>query len=115
MDSRLACVALVTVLMMVGAVQAQVVDPFEVIAAFDHAAEAGLWPDFDATAYPIAVYDGDRTLLLRHPSPPEEFVPLGPSGSSFVSPTGTSPWKWSASTRWRWRCSIEARPSKVTF
>jgi hypothetical protein len=52
------------------------VDPFEVIAAVDRASEIRLWPGFDATAYPIAIYDGERTLLLRHPKPPEEFAPL---------------------------------------
>jgi hypothetical protein len=53
-----------------------VVDPFEVIAAVDHASEMKLWPGFDATAYPIAIYDGERTFLLRHPNPPDEFEPL---------------------------------------
>ena len=52
------------------------VDPFEVIAAVDRASEMRLWPGFDATAYPIAIFDGERTLLLRHPKPPEEFAPL---------------------------------------
>ena len=53
-----------------------VVDPFEVIAAVDRASEMKLWPEFDATAYPIAIYDGERTLLLRHPNPPDKFEPL---------------------------------------
>jgi hypothetical protein len=56
--------------------QTNVVDPFAVIAAFDRAADLDLWPGFDATTFPIAIYDGERTLLLRHPSPPEEFQPL---------------------------------------
>jgi len=51
-------------------------DPFEVIAHFDRAAAMALWPGFDATNYPLAVYDGSRTLLLRHPSPPSDFAQL---------------------------------------
>ena len=47
------------------------------------AAEAGpdgLWPGFDPLAVPLAVYDGDRTYLFRHPSPPDGFdrVPVEP-------------------------------------
>lgn len=76
MNTRIAALVLMTNLTIAGIAQTQIVDPFEVIAAFDHAAETDLWPGFEATAYPIAVYDGERTLLLRHPSPPEEFVPL---------------------------------------
>lgn len=53
-----------------------IVDPFEVVAATDHASAMNLWPGFDATAYPIAIYDGERTLLFRHPEPPEGFKPL---------------------------------------
>ena len=61
-----------------GAAQTEgdVVDPFEVIAAVDRASNTKLWPEFDATTYPIAIYDGERTLLYRHPNPPAEFSPL---------------------------------------
>lgn len=76
MHARLAAVVLLAGLMTAGAEQPQVVDPFEVIAAFDRAAKMELWTGFDAMAYPIAVYDGDRTLLLRHSNPPEDFVVL---------------------------------------
>ncbi len=58
-----------------GANEARVVDPFEVLAAFDRCSAMELWPGFDATAFPIAIFDGERTLLFRHPSPPEEFQP----------------------------------------
>ncbi|MEZ0472304.1 hypothetical protein [Luteimonas salinilitoris] len=43
--------------------------------AAEHAGE-GLWPGFDPLAVPLAVYDGKRTFLFRHPSPPEGFVPV---------------------------------------
>jgi hypothetical protein len=32
-----------------------------------------LWPDFDPTMVPLAIYDGSRTVLLGHPSPPPGF------------------------------------------
>ncbi len=51
-------------------------DPFDVVARFDRAAATALWPGFDATDFPVAIYDGSRTLLLRHPNPPPEFAPL---------------------------------------
>ena len=49
----------------------RVVDPFEVVATFDRFSKMELWPGFDATMYPIAVFDGQRTLLFRHPDPPD--------------------------------------------
>ncbi|MDH5821848.1 hypothetical protein QFW77_02410 [Luteimonas sp. RD2P54] len=38
--------------------------------------EDGLWPGFDPLAVPLAVYDGERTFLFRHPSPPDGFAPV---------------------------------------
>ena len=35
-----------------------------------------LWPGFDPLAIPLAVYDGERTFLFRHPSPPGDFATL---------------------------------------
>src|SRR5688500_16821316 len=32
-----------------------------------------LWPGFDPAKVPLAVFDGERTFLFRHPSPPPEF------------------------------------------
>ncbi len=32
-----------------------------------------LWPGFDPRTIPVAIYDGTRTTLLCHPSPPSEF------------------------------------------
>jgi thiol-disulfide isomerase/thioredoxin len=45
-----------------------------VLAALDRAAAADLWPDYDPRLTPILLYDGQRTWLARHPSPPPEFV-----------------------------------------
>lgn len=33
-----------------------------------------LWPGFEPLAIPLAIYDGDRTYLFRHPAPPDGFV-----------------------------------------
>ena len=41
-----------------------------------------LWPGFDPLAIPLAVYDGKRTFLFRHPAPPEGFVPVSDTKSS---------------------------------
>ena len=76
--------------------QGRVVDPFEVIAAFDRFAEMELWPGFDATEFPIAVYDGDRTLLLRHPNPPEEFLPLEGHEGVWVSAGRHPAMRWNS-------------------
>lgn len=45
--------------------------------ALEGMASRDLWPGFDPTAIPMAIYDGERTYLLRHPDPPEGFEPVG--------------------------------------
>lgn len=35
-----------------------------------------LWPGYQPLAIPLAIYDGARTWLYRHPSPPTEFAPV---------------------------------------
>lgn len=50
-----------------------------VAAVFDalHAVEGRpLWPGFELARVPVAVFDGQRTYLLRHPAPPSEFAPV---------------------------------------
>ncbi|HEX6693804.1 MAG TPA: hypothetical protein VF035_03775, partial [Longimicrobiales bacterium] len=51
-------------------------DPFAVVARADQLAARPLWPGFEPGDIPVAVYDGNRTLLFRHPSPPEGFKAL---------------------------------------
>lgn len=48
-----------------------------VLAEFDRLAVLPLWPDFDPRQTPVAIYDGERTILARHPSPPADFKPEG--------------------------------------
>ncbi|MFW6078318.1 MAG: hypothetical protein ACODAE_01770 [Gemmatimonadota bacterium] len=47
---------------------------FEIVDEADRIAAAErLWPGFDPTTTPVAIHAGERTLLFRHPSPPEGF------------------------------------------
>ena len=47
----------------------------EIVAAADRMAARDLWPGFDPRALPVAIFDGRRTWLFRHPAPPEGFEP----------------------------------------
>lgn len=51
-------------------------DPFALIEEFSRLKKDECWPGFDPSAYPVAVYDGERTLLFKHPHPPEGFTAL---------------------------------------
>lgn len=48
-----------------------------VFAEFDRMAGLTLWPHFEPKKIALAIYDGERTFLLRHPSPPSGFVKQG--------------------------------------
>lgn len=48
----------------------------EAMARVDAIPAGSLWPGFDPRSVPVAVFDGRRTLLFRHPAPPPEFAPL---------------------------------------
>jgi hypothetical protein len=50
-------------------------DVFTFVRALDEAASRKVWPGFDPSGLPLALFDGERTVLLRHPSPPPEFAP----------------------------------------
>lgn len=60
----------------VPAPEAAPVDAFAVVAEADRLAARDLWPGFDPRTIPVAVHDGERTLLFRHPSPPDGFEPV---------------------------------------
>jgi len=52
-------------------------DVYAVVAEVDRIAAAQtLWPNFDPRRVPIEIYDGQDTLLFRHPAPPPEFISL---------------------------------------
>lgn len=44
-----------------------------VLAELDRMLDLPLWPGFEPRRIPVAIYDGERTILARHPSPPPEF------------------------------------------
>jgi hypothetical protein len=46
------------------------------MAEADRLAAADLWPGFAPQSTPVAIFDGDRTYLFRHPAPPEGFQPV---------------------------------------
>lgn len=49
-------------------------DAFALVAELDRLSAGDLWPGFDPREVPVAVYDGERTLLFRHPAPPAGFA-----------------------------------------
>jgi hypothetical protein len=49
---------------------------FDIVAEADRLAERPLWPGFEPGAVPVAIHDGERTLLFRHPAPPSGFQPV---------------------------------------
>jgi hypothetical protein len=51
-------------------------DPFAIAAGVDALGDVDLWPGFDPRAVPLAIFDGERTLLFGHPVPPEGFAPV---------------------------------------
>jgi hypothetical protein len=74
--------ALALVLACAGTVVASVAqvpadDVFVLLRTIDDVAARQAWPGFRLSDWPLAVFDGAQTLLLRHPAPPPEFTPLG--------------------------------------
>ncbi len=49
---------------------------FSLVAEFDRMAAQSLWPGFDARKIPLELYDQINTYLVRHPSPPKDFLPV---------------------------------------
>lgn len=46
---------------------------FQIEAAVERFGSREIWPGYDPTTIPLAIFDGARTWLFRHPSPPPEF------------------------------------------
>jgi len=53
-----------------------ILDPFEVIKEAERLSVKQLWPGYDPSAIPAALYDGKKTYLFNHPQPPEGFHKL---------------------------------------
>ena len=73
-------------------------DVFAFVRALDEAAVKKVWPGFNPSDWPVALFDGEQTILLRHPSPPPEFSPMPGRPGVLVSP-GRYPAVVSNSTR----------------
>ena len=48
-----------------------------ILEALRASASPAWWPGFDVLSIPIAVFDGETTYLVAHPSPPAGFEPRG--------------------------------------
>ena len=59
--------------------------PAEVMETFDRLAEQPLWPGFDPSSSPVALFTGEETVLYRFPGTPEGFAPA-PDGGPLVFP-----------------------------
>jgi hypothetical protein len=46
----------------------------DALAAYDRGAARPIWPGFAPSKIPLEIFDGGRTWLVRHPSPPAEFA-----------------------------------------
>ena len=55
-----------------------------VLKEFDRICRGPLWPGYEPCRTPLAIFDGQRTWLVRHPNPPPEFVASRLRGDSFV-------------------------------
>ncbi len=66
-------VALAALLLLARPLAAQEPVP-ALLTAFDRMAARPLWPGFTPASTPLAIYDGQRTWLIRHPAPPAEFA-----------------------------------------
>ncbi len=44
------------------------------------AASQEFWPGFDPLSIPLAIFGGENTYLLRHPTPPDGFTPFNKAG-----------------------------------
>jgi len=57
-----------------------------VLAEVDRLAERAIWPGFDPRRVPVALYDGECTILAGHPHPPAGFLPLPDRPDLFSCP-----------------------------
>jgi len=75
--SRIFLLALLAVLASLPLQAAPPATAASILAEFDRLAVQPLWPNFAPGKTPLEIYDGERTILVRHPSPPPEFQKEG--------------------------------------
>lgn len=85
MKARYGCIVILIVANAVSVARAQV-NAFKLIAEMDRIAARPLWPNFEPLKIPVAIFDGERTLLFRHPSPPEGFEAVQDAPGVFAFP-----------------------------
>lgn len=68
------------------------IDAPAILQDADRLAALDLWPGFDARAVPVALFDGARTWLHGHPSPPDGYQPGGSGGLLVRSGRDTLVW-----------------------
>lgn len=61
-----------------------------ILAELGRMATYRVWPGFEPTDYPAAISISGVTFLVRHPSPPVEFSPVG-AGAGVVAYSGVHP------------------------
>ena len=61
-------------------------DVFAYVRALDDAAARRVWPEFSPSGIPLALFDGTSTVLLRHPNPPPEFLPMPGHPGALIAP-----------------------------
>src|SRR3954469_12515576 len=59
-------------------------------SALHRIAAQSVWPGFEPLRSPVAIYDGARTWLFRHPQPPADYVPV-PGRTDVVTRDGRDP------------------------
>jgi hypothetical protein len=55
---------------------APIIDVFELMREAERWESLPLWPGFQPGTIPAAIFDGEKTYLFLHPSPPEGFSPV---------------------------------------
>lgn len=61
-------------------------NPHALVALADRMSGRSLWPNFHPARIPVAIFDGQRTFLFRHPSPPTGFNEVPGSPGTFTMP-----------------------------
>ena len=74
---RLIFLPLVIVFLVIGCAGEPGIEAVRILEAEESLDMDDLWPGFDPLEIPVAIYDGQNTVLARHPAPPEGFAPMG--------------------------------------
>jgi hypothetical protein len=69
----------------------------ETMRELDRVASRDLWPGFRPESIPVALYDGERTWLFRHPAPPAGYEPVAGATDVLVR-TGRDSLVWANSS-----------------